>query len=56
MNHVQSHEDFVKFRLKVGDDEFDKLVEYNKVLNFVEEEFYNGDGNTWHSLQNLLPQ
>ena len=28
MNHaVQSHQDFVKFRLKVGDEEFDKLVQ-----------------------------
>ena len=23
-------------------------MEYNKVLNFVEEEFYNGEGNAWH--------
>ena len=46
MNHVQSHPDCVrKFRIKVGKEEFDKLVEYNKVLNFVEEEVYNGDGN-----------
>ena len=42
MNHVQSHKDFIKFRLKVDDDEFDELVEYNKILNFVEE------GNKWH--------
>ena len=42
MNHVQSHPDCVKFRIKVGEEEFDKLVEYNKVLNFVEEEFYKG--------------
>ena len=48
MNHVQSHPDCVKFRIKVGKEEFDKLVEYNKVLNFVEEEVYNGDGNAWH--------
>ena len=33
MNHVQTHPDFVKFRIKVGDEEYDKLVEYNKVLN-----------------------
>ena len=48
MNHVRSHKDFIKFRLKVDDEEFDKLIEYNKVLNFVEEEFFNWDGNLWH--------
>ena len=48
MNHIQSHPDCVKFCIKVGGEEFDKLVEYNKVLNFVEEEFYNGEGNAWH--------
>ena len=35
MNHVQSHKDFVKFCLKVGDEEFDKLVEYNWLVTMV---------------------
>ena len=41
MNHVQSHPDFIKFHLKVDKDEYDKLVEYNKVLNFIDEQFFN---------------
>ena len=48
MNHIQLYPDCVKFQIKVGGEEFDKLVEENKVLNFVEEEFYNGEGNAWH--------
>ena len=32
MNQVQSYKDFIKFRLKVDGDEFDELVEYNKII------------------------
>lgn len=48
MNHIQSHPDFVKFWLRVDNEEYNKLIQYNKVLNFVEEEFFNNNINSWH--------
>ena len=36
----------IKLRLKVNDDEYDELVAYNEVLNFIEDEFA-GEDDTW---------
>ena len=38
MDGVKRKEDYIKFRIKVNDEEYDSHIAYNKLLDFVEEQ------------------
>jgi hypothetical protein len=46
-DHVEKareHPDLIKVRLKVGDNEFDDLIAYNEVLDFIQDDYEVTDG------------
>ncbi len=43
---VERHPERTKFRVKVGDEEFEDFAEYNDMCDFIEEQVQNPDG-TW---------
>ena len=37
----------LKLRVQIGDEEYDKLVAYNEVLNFIDDNFMGEQEGTW---------
>ena len=45
MKGMQRHPDAIRLRVKCGDEEYNKIVDYNEALQFIEEQQPDGDGN-----------
>jgi hypothetical protein len=51
----RENKEFIKVRLKVGDEEFDDLIAYNEVLDFIQDDYeVSDDIDTLYGVKGIL--